>query len=171
MSILVKDTKTLKSKKGDWRKEIDMGVQEMVGSMGLTLFCNKCVELLHRFRQDGTITPEFSKTCKQAISAFGSLKWPNGGPDVYNEKVALFNTNEEVKSFEQVLARESQEEDETAFLNKWISKLETVLDDEVSVEKRKQEAYELQKFFDVLGDCSFYTTRESLSSLETMAGI
>lgn len=148
-----------------------MGMQEMVGSMGLTFFCNKCVEFLHKFRQDGILTPELSKTCKQAICAFGSLKWPNGGPVVFDEKVALFNTNEEVKSFEQVLAREAKGQDDMTFVNKWISKLETMLDDDVSIDEKKQTAQELQKFFDTLGDCSFYTTRESLRSLETTAGI
>jgi len=147
-----------------------MGVQEMVGSMGLTFFCNKCVELLHKFRRDGNLTQELSKTCKQAIYAFNSLKWPNGGPVVSDEKVALFNTNEEVKSFEQALARESPGPDGTA-LDKWITNLKTMLDEEVSLEDRKQTAQELQKFFDTLADCSFYTTRESLRSLQTMAGI
>jgi len=147
-----------------------MGVQEMVGSMGLTFFCNKCVELLYKFRRDADLTSELSKTCKQAIDAFCSLKWPNGGPVVSNEKVGLFNTNEEVKSFGQVLARESEGQDDTA-LDKWINKLKSMLDDKVSVEDKKITAQELQRFFDTLADCSFYTTRESLRSLETTAGI
>lgn len=148
-----------------------MGMAEMVGSIGLTLFCNKCVELFYEFKQDGNLTDELSETCKHAIAAFRSFRLPNG-EDVAGdsgERIALFNTNEEVRSFEQALGGSEKVNDDT--LNKWIGKMEVLLDKSASLDNRKQTADDLRQFFDTLGDYSFYASREALRSSETMARI
>lgn len=148
-----------------------MGAAEMVGSIGLTFFCNKCVELFYKFRKEGKLTPELNKTCKEAIGAFSSFKLPNGEDIAVDsgERVALFNTNEEVKSFEQALGGSDKVNDDT--LNKWIGNIEIILDENASMDKRKQTADELIGFFDILADYSFYASREALRSFETMARI
>jgi len=144
-----------------------MGAAEMVGLIGLTFFCNKCVELFYKFRKDGVFTEELSRTCDRAIRAFESLKWPNGGTLLSDEKVPLFNTNEEVKSFEQVISSQNEEFDNTT-LDKWVGKLQSMLDENIPLEEKRQVAEELQKLFDTLGDYSFYATRESIRSSESM---
>ena len=58
-----------------------MDTAAMVGLMGLTFFCNKCVEVFYKFSKDGIVSEELKETCKQAISAFKSLKWPTE-PDI-----------------------------------------------------------------------------------------
>ena len=140
-----------------------MGVQEMVGSITLTFFCNRCVELFHEFQQNGVLTDELKATCQRAVRAFESLKWPMGGDLVSDEKVPLFSTNEEVRSFEQALGSKAETVDR-ATLDKWIQKLEVILSDDIDVDQKKHVAGELQGFFDTLGDYSSYATRESLRS-------
>jgi len=147
-----------------------MGTAEMVGSMGLTFFCNKCVELFYKFRKDEEVSDDLRKVCQEAISAFKSLKWPNGGHVGTDEKVSLFNTNEEVKSFDRMLRAECGEVDDAA-LEKWIGKLDGVIKAQVSIEEKKRNAQELQEFFDTLGDYSFLATKECLRAPETLAGI
>ena len=142
-----------------------MGTSEMVGSIGLTLFCNRCVELFYMFQKDGELSEELEKTCKQAISAFKSLKWPDVEHVETCDKVALFNTNEEINSFVRTLTSGSTSADE--MLNKLISELETMLKDTSVAEKRKT-AYKLQDFFDGLGDFSFYASKECLRNSGTV---
>jgi hypothetical protein len=141
-----------------------MGTSEMVGSMRLTLFCNRCVQLFHMFQKSGDLSEELQKTCNQAISAFKSLKWPDVEPVETSQKVALFNTNEEIKSFVKVLTSGSDDADK--MLNDLISKLEAMLKD-IPIAEKIQTAEKLQGFFDGLGDYSFYSSRESLRASET----
>lgn len=140
-----------------------MSIEGMVGSIGLTFFCNKCVESFYGFRQNGILTEELQRTCECAIHAFESFKWPISGTLVSDEKVPLFNTNEEVKSFEQVISAQNEAFDNTT-LDKWVGKLQSILDENILLEEKKQVAEELQKFFDTLGDYSFYASRDALRS-------
>ena len=148
-----------------------MGMAEMVGSIGLTFFCNKCVELFYEFRCEGRLTSKLNEICEEAIAAFESFKLPNEkDPDLHgDERTALFNTNEEVKSFEQALGGSGKVNDET--LNKWIEKIEFIIDEQASIDKRKQTADEVIGFFDTLGDYSFYASREASRSFDNMARI
>lgn len=142
-----------------------MGTAEMVGSMGLTLFCNKCVDLFYKFQQDGELSGELKETCKQAISAFKSLKWPNVPEIDSQERVALFNTNEEIKSFEKVITSDHTKKPNEA-LDALIEKLEVILEEVPQKSDKTQAAKKLQGFFDTLGDYSFYTTKECLRTSE-----
>ncbi len=145
-----------------------MDTSAMVGLMGLTFFCNKCVEVFYKFSNEGIVSPELRETCRRAISAFKSLKWPKE-PDIpIDEKVALFNTNEEIESFEQVLASES--EDGVKLLDRLIRDLDSIIQD-TPLEQKKQVAENLQNFFDTLGDHSFYATKDCLRESPTMTGV
>lgn len=147
-----------------------MDTSAMVGLMGLTFFCNKCVEVFYKFKC-GKITSdseELKQTCERAITAFKSLKWPIE-PDVPSvAERAIFNTNEEIESLEQVMASETEEENET--LDTLIEDLQDVLQG-TSLAERKQKAEKLQRFFDTLGDYSFYATRDSLRISSSMSGV
>lgn len=145
-----------------------MDTAAMVGLMGLTFFCNKCVEVFYKFSQQGIVSPELKETCKRAISAFKSLKWPKE-PDIpLDEKVALFNTNEEIESFEQVLTSGPEEGEKV--LDRLIGDLDSILQD-TPLKQKKQVAEKLQKFFDTLGDYSFYATKDCLREAPTMMGV
>lgn len=145
-----------------------MDTAAMVGLMGLTFFCNKCVEVFYKFSKDGIVSEELKETCKRAISAFKSLKWPTE-PDIpLDEKVALFNTNEEIESFEQVLTSGSEEGEKV--LDHLIGDLDSIIQD-IPLEQKKQVAKNLQKFFDTLGDYSFYATKDCLKESPTMTGV
>lgn len=147
-----------------------MDTSAMVGLMGLTFFCNKCVEVFYKFKC-GKVTSdsdELKQTCTRAIRAFKSLKWPRE-PDVPSvAERAIFNTNEEIESLEQVMAIETEKANET--LDTLIRDLEFVLKGR-SIEERKQKAEKLQRFFDTLGDYSFYATRDSLRISSSMSGV
>jgi hypothetical protein len=144
-----------------------MDTPAAAGLMGLTFFCNKCVEVFYKFSQYD-VSDELDETCHRAISAFKSLKWPREQSMPSRDKVALFNTNEEIESFERVLTSQSGEARE--MLDDLIKKLEFVLQD-TSMGERKKKAEELQNFFDVLGDYSFYATKDCLRESPTMIGI
>jgi hypothetical protein len=145
-----------------------MDTAAMVGLMGLTFFCNKCVEVFYKFSKEGIVSEELKETCKRAISAFKSLKWPTE-PDIpLDEKAALFNTNEEIESFEQVLTSES--EDGVKLLDRLIGDLDSIIQD-TPLEQKKQVAENLQNFFDTLGDHSFYATKDCLRESPTMTGV
>ncbi len=146
-----------------------MDTAGMVGLMGLTSFCNKCVEVFYKFSQEGSVSQELKETCKRAISAFKSLKWPKDLHMPSDEKVALFNTNEEIESFERVLASKSEHAEK--MLNELIDELNFVLKDTHPLPKRKKKAEKLQDFFDTLGDYSFYATRDCLREAPTMMGV
>jgi len=146
-----------------------MDTAGMVGLMGLTFFCNKCVEVFYKFSKDGSVSQELKETCKRAISAFKSLKWPREQDMTLDEKVALFNTNEEIESFERVL--ESKSEQAEKMINDLIEKLSFVLKDTNPLDKRKEVANKLQDFFDTLGDHSFYATKDCLREAPTMTGV
>lgn len=137
-----------------------MDTQAMVGLMGLTFFCNKCVEVFYRFSEDGIVSPELTDTCERATWALKSLKWPAEPSIASEEKVALFNTNEEIESFEQALRSRSGETGK--FLEKLISDLELIPEKTSPQEERQRIAGELQGFFDTLGDYSFYATKDCL---------
>ena len=147
-----------------------MDTSAMVGLMGLTFFCNKCVEVFYKFKC-GKVTSdseELKQTCTQAISAFKSLKWPRE-PNVPSvAERAVFNTNEEIESLEQVMASETEEANET--LDTLIEDLQNVLQG-TSLAERKRKAEKLQRFFDTLGDYSFYATRDSLRISSSMSGV
>jgi len=146
-----------------------MDTAGMVGLMGLTFFCNKCVEVFYKFSQEGSVSQELKETCKRAISAFKSLKWPREQDMPLDEKVALFNTNEEIESFERVL--ESKSEQAEKMINDLIEKLSFVLKDTHPLDERKEVANKLQDFFDTLGDHSFYATKDCLREAPTMTGV
>lgn len=144
----------------------------MVGLMGLTFFCNKCVEVFFKFRNNKVDPDEFEKTCKQAIASFKSLKWPKeqGAPTMAER--AIFNTNEEIDSLEHVIEFESENTSEHLdTLDTLIKNLEFVLKQDNSFEQRKEAALKLQHFFDILGDYSFYATRDSLRVTNNMSGV
>lgn len=140
-----------------------MGTAEMVGSMGLTFFCNRCVEVFHRFSEEPSISTELEDTCRKAINAFESLKWPNVASGDITDRVQLFNTNGEVKSFAYAL-KEVGEEDVDKKLDEVIKSLHKVLEQEADIEERKETASKLVRFFDSLGDYSFYATRNAIRS-------
>jgi len=145
-----------------------MDTAAMVGLMGLTFFCNKCVEVFYKFSKDGIVSEELKETCKQAISAFKSLKWPKEPHMPSEEKVALFNTNEEIESFERVLTSELEEGEKV--LDRLIGDLDSIIQD-THLEQKKKVAENLQKFFDTLGDYSFYATKDCLRESPTMTGV
>lgn len=146
-----------------------MDTAGMVGLMGLTFFCNKCVEVFYKFGKEEVDSPELKETCKRAISAFKSLKWPREQDMPLDEKVALFNTNEEIESFERVL--ESKSEQAKKMINNLIKELSFVLEDNHPLNERKEVANKLQDFFDTLGDYSFYATKDCLREAPTMMGV
>lgn len=143
-----------------------MDTAAMVGLMGLTFFCNKCVEVFYKFSKEGIISEKLKETCKQAISAFKSLKWPKEPDLPIDEKVALFNTNEEIESFERLLTSESGEAKKV--LDTLIKDIEFVVAANGPIEKRKEVAGKLQRIFDTLGDYSFYATKDCLREAPTM---
>ena len=146
-----------------------MDTAAMVGLMGLTFFCNKCVEVLYKFGKGEVDSLKLKETCKRAISAFKSLKWPREQDIPLDEKVALFNTNEEIESFERVL--ESKSEQAEKMIESLIYDLSFVLEDNHPLNERKEVANKLQDFFDTLGDYSFYATKDCLRETPTMMGV
>ena len=146
-----------------------MDAGAMVGLMGLTFFCNKCVEVFYKFRRGKVTSDELEQTCERAISAFKSLKWPRelDAPTVAER--AIFNTNEEIESFEHVIASESGDTNEA--FDTLIRDLEFVLQQGNPLEEKKRKAEKLQRFFDNLGDYSFYATRDSLRISSSMSGV
>jgi len=148
-----------------------MGTSSMVGSIGLTLFCNKCVEAFYRFRQEGQLLPDDKETFETAVRAFKSLKWFGESSDVPAERVALFNTNEEIDSVENALRSSKWEDDEAAALDTLIAEIESVLKDTSLEQEAKEKAKRLQAFFNTLGNCSFYATREHIRKAGSIAGI
>jgi hypothetical protein len=139
-----------------------MAMADIVGSMGLTLFCNKCVEVFYRFRQGMELDlDEFKRTCSMAHSAFESFKSPEKIPSApLPDRYPLFNTDEEVMSFAKVVEERSKDAEE--ILEELIANIESVSDEKAVMAERKRAAETLQSFFDVLGDYSFGATRESL---------
>ena len=152
----------------DRRKGKKMDNGAMVGLMGLTFFCNKCVEVLYKFRSDKATPGELEEVCTRAVNAFKSLKWPKEPSVLSAADRAIFNTNEEIESFERVIGGESEEANET--LDSLINDLQFVIKDE-PLEKRKHVAEKLQRFFDILGDYSFYASRDSLRMSNNLAGV
>ena len=148
-----------------------MGTSSMVGSIGLTLFCNKCVEAFYRFRQDAQLLPHDRKTFETAVRAFKSLRWFSESSDVPAERVALFNTNEEIDSFENALRSSNGGNDEADALDTLIADIESVLKDASLEQEAKEKAEKLQAFFNTLGNCSFYATREHIRKVGSIAGI
>ncbi|MBW8041875.1 MAG: hypothetical protein FVQ85_18005 [Planctomycetes bacterium] len=146
-----------------------MDTAAMVGLMGLTFFCNKCVEVFYKFGKEEVDSPKLKETCKRAISAFKSLKWPREQDIPLDEKVALFNTNEEIESFERVLKSKSEQAEK--MINELITELSFVLEDTHPLNERKEVANKLQDFFDTLGDYSFYATKDCLREAPTMMGV
>ncbi|MBN1803695.1 MAG: hypothetical protein JW837_00450 [Sedimentisphaerales bacterium] len=146
-----------------------MDTAGMVGLMGLTFFCNKCVEVFYKFSKEEVDSPELKETCKRAVSAFKSLKWPREQDMPLDEKVALFNTNEEIESFQRVLESKSGQAEK--MLNDLIKELNFVLEDTHPLAERKKKAKKLQEFFDNLGDYSFYATKDCLREEPTMMGV
>jgi len=146
-----------------------MDTAGMVGLMGLTFFCNKCVEVFYKFSQEGSVSQELEETCERAISAFKSLKWPKDLHIPSKEKIALFNTNEEIESFERVLASKSEKAEK--MINELIEEINFVLNDTCPLDERKERAEKLQVFFDTLGDYSFYDTRDCLREAPTIMGV
>jgi isoleucyl-tRNA synthetase len=138
-----------------------MAMADVVGSMGLTLFCNKCVEVFYRFRKDQQVDPEeFESTCNMARDAFESLRSPEAFSAQLSDRYSLFNTNEEVMSFAKMVEQRSEKAEELVV--ELLANIESVSSEQVDPIERKKAAESLQKFFDVLGDYSFDATRERL---------
>ena len=152
-----------------YRKGQEMDTAGMVGLMGLTFFCNKCVEVFYKFTRGESSSSELNEICNRAISAFKSLKWPREIDLQSTEQIALFNTNEEIESFERVL--ESQSGQAEKMLNELIEELNFVLCNEKPLNQRVEKARKLQLFFDTLGDYSFYATKDYLKETPTMMGV
>jgi len=146
-----------------------MCTAEMVGSMGLTFFCNKCVEVLHDFGKKGESSNDLTEVCETAKKAFQSLKWPSDSSCAPSGKVALFNTTEEVNSVARVLKSNGKKAKDA--LDSLMSKIEVVENSNESPENRKNVARELQGFFDTLGEYSFCATREHIRNSGGMGGI
>ena len=143
-----------------------MDTSGMVGLMGLTFFCNKCVEGFYKFTQDGQLTDDLKNTCKQAIYSFKSLTEPTA-IETGSERLALFNTNEEIESFEKVLNPNGDDR----LLANLISDLELLVDENgTDSQKKKDIASKLQGFFDSLGDFSFYATKDCLRNSGDLIG-
>lgn len=153
------------------RKGWIMGTSSMVGSIGLTLFCNKCVEAFYRFRQEGRLLPPDKETFETAVKAFKSLKWFSESSGERAERVALFNTNEEIDSFESALRSTNGDDDAVMALDTLIGEIEGVLKDASLEQETKEKAKKLQDFFNTLGNCSFYATREHIRKAGSIAGI
>ena len=81
----------------------------------------------------------------------------------------LKHTNEEIESFERVLASKSEKAEK--MLNELIKELSLVLKDTYPLADRRKVAKKLQDFFDTLGDHSFYATRDHLRESPTMMGV
>jgi hypothetical protein len=145
-----------------------MGTAEIVGAMGLTFFCNRCVEAFYTFKKSGIVTQELKNICGEAISAFKSLDWISSVRQG-STRVALFNTNEEVQAFAKVIEAQKQEADDA--INILIEKLESIIDIDTATSKKQRTAGELQRFFDMLGNYSFYATRDCIRTSGTMVGI
>jgi len=137
-----------------------MGTAEVAGSIGLTFFCNKCVEVFYRFRHEQVDEKELASTCNMAQAAFESLK-AMGRPSSYvPDKYGLFDTNEEVLSFARAVR--SGKRDAAVVINTLINDLVSLGNQQNSAEDRRAAAKNLQEFFDTLGDYSYVTTRESV---------
>ena len=146
-----------------------MSTAEMVGSMGLTFFCNKCVEVLHDFGKTEESSHDLMTMCETAKEAFQSLKWPSDSSCAPSDKVALFNTTEEVNSVARVLTSNGKKAENA--LNSLIDKIEVIENSNESPENRKDAARELQSFFDTLGEYSFCATMEHIRNSGGMVGI
>ena len=146
-----------------------MDTAGMVGLMGLTFFCNKCVEVFYKFHKEEVDSPELKETCSRAIYAFKSLQWPREQGMQLDEKVALFNTNEEIESFQRWLESKSGKAEK--MLNDLINELNFVLEDTHLLSERKKKAKKLQDFFDTLGDYSFYATKDCVREEPTTMGV
>lgn len=146
-----------------------MGTAEMVGSIGLTFFCNRCVESLYDFKKSGVVSDELARLCKEAIAALRSLDWSKVEPEGV-ERIALFQTNEEVRSLKGVL-RDFKWKDARDALDELIPELQIILKEERTQEERKRVAGKLQQFFNTLGNYSFYATRDCVRTLGNFAGV
>jgi len=87
------------------------------------------------------------------------------------ERVALFNTNEEIDSFENALRSSNWDSDAAVALDALIAEIESVLNDASLEQETTEKAKKLQDFFNTLGNCSFYATREHIRKAGSIAGI
>lgn len=136
-----------------------MGTADMVGSMGLTFFCNRFVEALFDFERTGDAGQSLTDMCKYAASSFESLKKPEGEIVYAGDRAALFGTEEDIRCFEQVLSR--QQPGDFSFLDNLVRNIRQVAQGD-DLNARKAQAKALREFFDALGDCSVYITRDRL---------
>ena len=125
----------------------------MIQLIGLTFFCNRCVEVFYRFARDKSSSPELNEIGKQAISAFKSLKWPR------ESQSDLFNTFGELKCLEKML-KSSEEQNVDDLIDDLRKDIEVVICDEKPLDERVEKAEHLVLFFDTLGDHSVYATKE-----------
>jgi hypothetical protein len=138
---------------------MDMGTADMVGSMGLTFFCNSFVEVLFDFERTGNAAQPLTDMCKYAASSFESLKSPEGEMVHAGDRAGLFGTEEDIRCFEQVLSR--QQPGDFSFLDKLVCSIRQVAQGN-DLNARREQAKALREFFDALGDCSVYITRDRL---------
>jgi len=141
-----------------------MDAEAMVGSMGLTFFCNKCVEAFYNFSNERQeqIPDDLREVCGKAVQAFKSLEWTPGSSD-YPSDVGLFNTHHDVETFANAV-RSGQGSDERGIIKKIVHQLESILDDNTPLEGKRKIAEEMQEFFDRLGDNSFYATQDFIET-------
>ena len=140
-----------------------MKAEAFVGSMGLTFFCNKCVEQFYEFQKsNGQISDQFVEVCNGAIHAFHSLKEPRSETLIpKNGKIGLFNTYQEMATFEHIL---KNQESGRQWLDQIIDELKRITDRKTPQEERIQIAEKMQNFFDELGDYSYGALRESIET-------
>lgn len=135
-----------------------MGTVDMVGSMGLTFFCNSFVEALFDFECSGNASQSLREMCRHAALSFESLKKPDAEVPRQSDRTALFDTEEDIRCFERILSGSAGD---FSVLDKLVDQIRQVAEG-TDLDARKKQAKELREFFDALGDCSVYMTRERL---------
>lgn len=143
-----------------------MGTVDMVGSMGLTFFCNRFVELLFEFERKGAENDTLVTICNETASSLESVSRLEEGGTRIGDQMALFGTDEDIRCFEQVVA--ARKEDERSFLNTLAREIRYVAHGD-DLGQRKANAKRLREFFDELGDVCVCVTRDRMRDSVTEA--
>jgi hypothetical protein len=139
--------------------------QDAVDGMGLTFFCNSLVEKLFNFRQTGMVSPQLKEKAQWAAAEFQSLTWPSQeSQDALHYlhrsvPYVLFNSNANLATLE--LVARAMKTTPGALIGYVTGRLDLVVSD-APIEIRKESAGELQEFFDLFGDYSYCSNRESV---------
>ncbi len=134
--------------------------EDTINLMGLTFFCNSMVEELYYMGKRKSVSEKLEENCKRGIAEFSSLKWPREQPypDI---KTDLFNTNLNLNAFGKIC--EHYEKSAEQMIDELTKDLENIISDK-SIDKKYQTSEKLQKFFDNLGDCAYFATKDSLKN-------